>query len=150
MKCKVIKPFNRRGELQLPGSTIEVPESMLQKLTGYVQAVATADSYAPKDWRPEPKAWLTDFGELRTQGVFDDLAEEIIRLTTDNLPLQAKLLRERCGDYSGLYWENKVEEWEERAAIMQYDGGMKREQAEEEAARLYGMEAFLDELHRHE
>jgi hypothetical protein len=57
---------------------------------------------APTDWRPEPKAWLTDTGELRTQGVFDDLAKEIIRLTADNLPLQAKLLRERCGEYSGI------------------------------------------------
>ena len=98
------------------------------------------------DWRPEAKAWLTDTGELRTQGVFDDLAGEIIRLTIGDLPLQAKLLKLHCGRYFGPWWNDLVEQWEERAAIMEIDGKMPRDQAELEAAKLYRMEAFLDEL----
>lgn len=103
---------------------------------------------SPSNWRPKAKAWLTDKGELRTQGVFDDPAGEIINLTADNLPLQAKLLRLHVGAYSGPQWRHRVEKWEERAAIMEFDGGMSWQEAELEAARLYRMEAFLEELRK--
>lgn len=154
MRCEVLKSFKRRGELQLPGSIIEVPENMLDKLTGFVQALinASADSYMSTKNQPIPKAWLTDTGEFRTQGVFPGnwpdggLTPEIIRLTADNLPLQAILLRRHCGTYSGPPWKNLVEDWNERAGIMQYDGGMTRQEADLAAAKLYRMEAFLDEL----
>jgi hypothetical protein len=47
------------------------------------------------NWRPTPRAWIQD-GELRTVGVFPDLAAEIIRLTGNNLELQRRLLAEHC------------------------------------------------------
>ena len=39
MICQVLKEFERRRELQLPGSIIDVPEDMLLKMAGYVQPV---------------------------------------------------------------------------------------------------------------
>lgn len=39
MRCQVIKSFNRRGEIQNPGSIIEVPDDALSKLAGYVQVI---------------------------------------------------------------------------------------------------------------
>lgn len=154
MRCEVLKTFKRRGEPQLPGSIIEVPQDVIVKLAGYVRILAnsSADSHPSADWRPEPRAWLTETGELLTIGVFPGewpdggLAPEIIKLTFDNLPLQAKLLRECVGRYSGPKWKALVEDWEERAAIMQFDGNKSRAQAEQDAAKLYRMEAFLPEL----
>ncbi|MEI6209358.1 MAG: hypothetical protein WCP20_21470 [Desulfuromonadales bacterium] len=98
------------------------------------------------DRTPVPKAWLTESGELRTRGVFEDLAGEIIKLTVNDLHLQAKLLRECCGAYSGPQWLHFVEDWNERAAIMQYDGGLSRHDAEYHAAERLRLIAFLDEL----
>ena len=88
----------------------------LEPLTGHRlsrQALTSSN-----DWRPEPRAWLTDFGELRTQGVFESLADEIVRLTADNLPLQAKLLRLHVGLYSGPSWAGTVQRWQERVRYL--------------------------------
>jgi hypothetical protein len=46
MLCQIIKPFNRRGELQPLGSIIEVPEEMILTMSGYVQIIAD-DGYCP-------------------------------------------------------------------------------------------------------
>ena len=147
MRCEVLKTFKRRGEPQLSGSILEVPKDVIVKLKGYIRLLgsSSADSYPSTNWRPEAKAWLEN-DELRTTGEFEDLAGEIIRLTSDNMPLQAKLLKLHCGRYFGPWWDALVEQWEERAAIMEYDGGMSRHEAELAAAKLYRMEAFLDEL----
>lgn len=99
-------------------------------------------------WCPEPKAWLTDSGELRTQGIFHDLAGEIIRLTSDCLQLQATILLRHCGQYSGPHWKTLAEEWYERAAIMEYDGKLSRSEAEYQAADQLRCIAFLDKLRR--
>lgn len=126
-----------------------IPSMMEPEKDGGAPALPVAvDSHPSTNWRPEFKAWLTKTGELRTQGMCDDLAAEIINLTQDNLPLQAKLLRLHVGSYSGLHWQAMVEQWEERVAIKIYEGGMSRESAEFEAARFYRMEAFLDELRK--
>lgn len=42
-----------------------------------------------------------------------------------------------------------VERWVEKAAIMEFDGGIPREQAEERAAMEYGMADRLDDLRKH-
>lgn len=139
-----------KGELRLPIST--TLEMSYEQAVKFGQRIKPADSSSTTDWRPDPKAWLTYTGELRTIGVFPGewpdggLTPEIIKLTHENLPLQAKLLRQCVGRYSGPQWKSLVEDWEERAAIMQFDGGMSRAQAEQEAARLCGLEAFLSEL----
>lgn len=139
MRCQVIKPFNRRGEIQHPGSIIDVPKEMLLNMAGYVQPVATADTYQ------KPKAWLVN-GELRTSGDVDDLASEIVMLTADNLPEQKSLLLLHCEAYDKHHFPALAELWAERAAIMEYDCGLMREEAEERAAVLLNCLAFLPEL----
>jgi len=37
MKCQVLKQFTRRGETILPGSIIEVPDSALDQMGGYIR-----------------------------------------------------------------------------------------------------------------
>lgn len=101
---------------------------------------------APADYRPEPKAWLSETGELRTQGVFDDLAGEIVRLTTDNLPLQKKLLLLHIEAFDRHHFPAMVEQWAERAAILQHEDGMSRQDAEQKAVEMYHLQAFLKEL----
>lgn len=112
----------------------------------FPEAPMPKSPHAPAaSWQPEFKAWLTPEGELRTAGVCDDLAGEIIKLTIDNVPLQAKLLRLHVGRYSGPQWKALVEEWYERAAIMT-DSDMTRHDAELAAAKYYRIDAFIDEL----
>ena len=78
--------------------------------------------------------------------IVDDLAAEIVKLTSDDLDLQRQLLTENCQQYAPTHIWSLVEKWEERAAILQYDAGMPREEAELEAARKCRLEGFLDEL----
>jgi hypothetical protein len=66
-----------------------------------IVAVPEKGSADPKpDWRPEFKAWLTPEGELRSIGVCDDLAAEIIKLTADDMALQVTLLKRHIGRYN--------------------------------------------------
>lgn len=97
------------------------------------------------NWKPTFHAWL-EGDTLHTTGVTDDLAGEIIRLTADDLPLQRRLLKLHCGRYSGPWWERLRERWEERASIMQYDGGLTKDDAEYQAAVCLRAEMFIDEL----
>jgi hypothetical protein len=97
------------------------------------------------NWKPTFHAWL-EGDTLHTTGVTDDLAEEIIKLTTDDLPLQRRLLKLYIGTYSGPWWERLRERWEERASIMQYDGGLTKDDAEYQAAVCLRAEMFIDEL----
>jgi hypothetical protein len=147
MKCRVIKPFNRRGELQLPGSILDVPDEMIARLEGLVQLVvdSSAGSYSPDDWKPPFRAWLEGDG-LRTTGVCDDLAIEIVKLTSDNLPLQAKLLRLHVGTYSGPYWLSMVRRWTERARVLFEAEGLGLHEARWRAAEEMNLLAFADEL----
>lgn len=133
MLARVIKPFKRRGEIIPPGSIIELPEHILPQLEGYI---VPADNYTPK-------AWLTESGELRTNGYIPDLAGEIVKLTTGNLPLQRELLQRHCEGFDSYRIQHKWELWEERAAILEHDGGMTRQEAEQEAAKLLHLTAFI-------
>lgn len=142
---RVIKPFKRRGEIIPLGSAIEVPEEFLPKLDGFVEIHLRKRQDPPPEWRPLSRSWIQN-RELRTTGVFDDLADEIIRLTSDDLELQRQLLIDHSEGYALPRIRHQIEAWEERAAIMEYDGGLPREQAEEEAARQYNLLAFLTEL----
>lgn len=145
MRCQVLKTFNRRGERQLPGSIIEVPEGVLQKLAGYVQPVAIADSYKPKDGIPKFKAWLED-GQLRTTGVCDDLAAVIRNLTGDDMALQAKLLKLHVEKYSGPHWLAEIRKWRERGAYLFEHGGIALHPANWQAASEMNLLAFAEEL----
>lgn len=156
MRVKVLEALSTARGVIPVGEIIDIPTTILERLKGKVEQVQSEAVNADKpannpvlhstNGQPEPKAWLTGSGELRTHGVFDDLAGEIIKLTADNLSLQARLLRECCGAYSGPQWRHLVEAWNERAAIMEYDGGMQRIEAELMAAKFYRIEAFLEEL----
>jgi hypothetical protein len=94
---------------------------------------------------PCPRAWLTEKGDLMTSGHFPDLETEIAKLTMDNLPLQRQLLEQHCESFDRHHIGDRWEEWEERAAIMEYDGGLTREEAEIEAARQMNLLAFMAE-----
>lgn len=105
---------------------------------------ATADNH-PCRGELSFKACLQD-DVLMTSGVTDDLAGEIVKLTTDDLPLQRRLLKLHCGIYSGPWWSRLVDRWQERTAIMVHDGGLFNGDAEHQAAVCLRAEAFLDEL----
>lgn len=92
-----------------------------------------------------PHAWLQG-GELRTTGPLPDLAAEIVKLTGDDLDRQRRLLLEHCQAFQPSHVWRLIEQWEERAAILEYDAGLSRHDAEIEAARLYHLTAWLPEL----
>lgn len=133
MKALVMEPFPTTKGIIPAGQIIEIPPALLEKLRGKVAAITS-----------QPEAWLTDTGEFRTRGVFDDLVAEIVRLTTDNLSLQRELLTRHCEAYDGNHIGHLWELWEERAAIMEHDGGLSRQDAEYQAAERLHLLAFLD------
>lgn len=127
------------GEIPKP---IDTEVSKVSKVP--LPVSATADNY-PCRGELHFRAWLQD-DVLMTSGVTDDLAGEIVKLTTDDLPLQRRLLKLHCGIYSGPWWVRLVERWQERVAIMVHDGGLSKVDAEYQAAVCLRAEAFLDEL----
>ena len=135
MKARVIEPFPTTKGIIPAGQIIEIPQVLLEKLKGKVEVITSPQ---------EPKAWLTDTGELRSRGVIDDLASVIVGLTADNLPLQRELLTRHCEAYDRHHIEYIWESWEERAAVMEHDGGLSRHAAEYQAAERLHLLAFLD------
>ena len=149
MLCTVTKSFkNSRGETLPPGSTIDVPDTMLLKMTGYVLPMGQADNgkepVAPSDWKPEFKAWLEN-DQLRTTGTCDDLAVEIVKLTADNLPLQKELLLKHVGAFSNPCWTSTARKFVQRAKEL-FDGGMGLHEANYQIATEMHLLAFSDEL----
>lgn len=143
---KVIKPFKRRGEIIPPDSIIEIPADIFQKLTDFVCLVPDGGRDNPVK-EPPPRIWIEN-GELRSTGVFSDLASEIVKLTGNDLELQRRLLISHCQAYAPTHLWSLAEKWNERAAILEYDAGMNRQQAEEEAAKQYNLIAFLADMRR--
>ena len=78
------------------------------------------------------------------RGSCDDLAAAIVRLSADNLALQRELLTRYCQAYDQKHIADLWEAWEERAAIMEYDGGLSRHEAEYQAAKRLHLLAFMD------
>ncbi|MDA8412295.1 MAG: hypothetical protein M0023_00730 [Desulfobacteraceae bacterium] len=140
MRARVIESFQTKKGLIPAGRIIEIPPVLLEKLQGTVEAIHSPVA----DVKPEPEAWLTESGELRTRGAFDNLAAEIVRLTADNLLLQRELLIRHCQSYDRRHFGRLWAEWEERAAIMEHDGGLSREDAEYQAASRLHLLAFMD------
>ena len=135
MKALVIEPFPTTKGIIPTGQIIEISPALLEKLKGKVEALLSPQA---------PEAWLTETGELRTRGVIDDLAAVIVGLTADNLPLQRELLARHCEAYDRHHIDQLGELWEERAAIMEYGGGLSRHDAEYQAAERLHLLAFLD------
>jgi hypothetical protein len=104
------------------------------------------------DGPPAPKAWLTETGELRTRGIFPGdypdggLTPEIIRLTAENMPLQAKLLRENVAYYSAPTWIHTIRQWRERARILFEVDDLDLHAANWKAAEERHLLAFAGEL----
>ncbi len=140
MRARVIEAFRTKKGMIPAGRIIEIPPALLEKLQGTVEAIHSPVA----DVKPEPEAWLTESGELRTRGAFDNLATEIVRLTANNLSLQRELLIRHCQAYDLRHIGRLWEEWEERAAIMEHDGGLSREDAEYQAASRLHLLAFMD------
>jgi hypothetical protein len=135
MKAQVIEAFPTTKGIIPVGQIIEISPALLEKLKGKVELIPSPQ---------EPKAWLTDAGELRTRGVVDDLAAVIVGLTADNLPLQRELLSRHCEAYDPHHIVRLWELWEERAAIMLHDGGLSQQDAEYQAAERLHLLAFLN------
>ena len=91
-----------------------------------------------------PEAWPSETGELMIRGSCDDLAAAIVKLSADNLPLQREILTRYCQAYDQDRIADIWEAWEERAAIMEYDGGLTRHEAEYQAAKRLHLLAFMD------
>ena len=155
----------QQGDVILPvGKILKLTPEQAKQLGSKVRPITTADSYhvsqfedsaeslpmsphAPEaSWPPKFKAKLTPEGELRTTGVCDDMTAVIMDLTIDNLPLQAKLLRLHVARYSEPHWKHLLVEFDERAGIFEFDGGLPRQEAEYRAAEILRCIAFLPEL----
>jgi hypothetical protein len=131
LRALVIEPFSTVMGIIPAGRIIEIPPALLEKLQGKVTPLS------------QPKAWLNETEELHTHGVIPDLAAAIVGLTSDNLPLQRELLARHCEAYDRHHIGRLWELWEERAAIMEHDGGLSREEAECQAAERLHLLAFL-------
>lgn len=134
MKARVIESLPTTKGIIPAGQIIEISSALFEKLKGKVEAIP---------FQQEPKAWLTDTGELRTQGAIDNLAAVIVGLTADNLPLQGELLARHCEAYDRHHISHLWELWEERVAIMEHEGGLSRNDAEYKAAERLHLLAFL-------
>ena len=146
MLVRATKDFLAKGTKVEVGSVFDIPENILTKLGGLVEVFPRHLHDKPVDtWCVEPRAWLCG-DELRTTGVFDDLAAEIVKITSDDHELQRRLLIEYCQTYGPAHIHQLFEAWKERAAILQHDAGMSKERAEEEAARRHNLLAFLSEI----
>jgi hypothetical protein len=121
LRALVIEPFPTTKGIIPAGRIIEIPPALREKLKGKVEVIP---------FPQPPEAWLTDIGGLRTRGVIDDLAALIVGLTADKLSLQRELLARHCEAYNRHHIGHLWEQWAERAAIMEYDGGLSRQDAE--------------------
>ena len=143
---KVIKSFKRRGELLRPGSIIEIPKEKLPELEGFVEPLLHK-AHDPAAWRPTPQAWMQD-DQLRTIGVLEDLAAEIVKLTGSNLLEQKRLLLLHCQQYDDNHFFALGLKWESRVAALEKK--MPRTLAEIQAAMELNLLAFLDKLKNYE
>lgn len=154
MRFFITVPFTiqtSQGNVALPvGSILELSQDQAAKLMGKVRPadglnVQREEPIALGDWRPVFRAWL-EGGALRTTGVCDDLAAEIIMLTQENLQLQAKLLRLHVGVYSGPAWAATLTRWRERAIHLFETEGIQLSEAYWQAAKEMRLLAFAKEL----
>lgn len=129
-----------KGNLE-PGSKVRLSESktMQLQLWGRIRIIDPVKE-------PFHFARIED-GELKLLYPTKDLASIIVGLTKNDLPLQKQLLRMHCQRYDPVtHFPDLKEMWEEKAAILEYCAGLPREEAEMEAAKMYHLETFMDEL----
>ena len=139
MKVQTITDVGSARGVIPAGYIIEIPESVFAQLRGRVIPLPATD------WRPEPRAWLEN-GELRIRGVFDDLAGEIIKLTSDNMPTQRKLLQLHVGIYfPGPHFRATVRKWTARAAHLYEIEGLGLNEARWQAAEEMRLLAWAEE-----
>ena len=111
-----------------------------------ISEVALEHRKEPEQKQQEQQAKIEN-GELKLLCPADDLTSIIVGLTRNDLSLQKKLLLRHCQRYDPVthFWTLRGK-WEERAAILEYDAGLTREDAEVSAAEMYHLSAFMDEL----
>jgi hypothetical protein len=156
MRYAVVDPFTIKtpqGDVILTkGKVLELSPEQAERLGGKVVLADTPTINNGDTWPPEPEAWLTDTGEIRTNGIFPGeypdggLTPEIVRLTADNMPLQAKLLRENVAYYSAPSWIHTIRQWRERARVLFEIDGLDLHAANWKAAEGMHLLAFADEL----
>ena len=137
-RALVLEPIQtRKGTLEA-GMVIDVSQEAVRRLQKKIRLV--------KPEKSKDRAKIIN-GELICLFPVDDLATVIVGLTENNLPLQKQLLLKYCQQYDPAthFWHQK-EKWEEKAAILEYDAGLTRDDAEIKAAEMYHLLAFMDEL----
>lgn len=153
MRCRAIVTFTTaRGEVPA-GSILNIPDHLLPKLSGKVEALPpdTPIVTAAPTWPPTPRAFL-DNDQLRVTGVFPGewpdggLAPEIVRLTAGNLSLQKKLLVDTVAVYSMPQWKHVVTRWRELAAYHFEQHGLGLHPANLRSAGELHLLAFASEL----
>ncbi|SHJ67497.1 hypothetical protein SAMN02745165_02914 [Malonomonas rubra DSM 5091] len=134
MLAEVLSPLSTKKGTIPTGSQIVLPDKIANQLI------------AKRKIKPVSIARL-EAEELRMITPVENLAAVIVGLTENNLELQKKLLLKHCQQYApNTHFRALKEKWEEKAAILEYDAGMTREEAEHKAAQMYLLEAFLPEL----
>ena len=128
IRATVVRSFNRKGVAVEVGSVLDVPTAMLPHLAAHV-------------------VWI-DGEEIKTLAGGVDLAPAIVTLTADNLSLQRRLLETYVQAYSPTHIHFLFDAFGKQVAILQHDSGFSRKQAEEDAAKLYHLTAWLSELRR--
>ena len=147
MKCRLLIGLPTHDGMLRAGQVVDIPDHLIDQLHGKVEPLPRQRNDAPPEWSPSPKAWVQN-GGLRTTGVFDDLASEIVKLTVNAPDFQRRTLIKHCQSYTSNHFRILAEKWEERAAILEYEAKMPRGRAEVEAARQYNLLAFLPDLQR--
>ena len=145
MKVKLLVDLPTLEGVVPSGQVINIPDHMVDRLSGKVEALPRHRQDVPQGWLPKAKAWLQD-GELRTTGVFPDLAVEIVKLTADDLTLQRQLLVDHCGLYGLVHFRILVEAWRERVADLRDGHRLSKDEAEMQAAQECHVLPWLHEL----
>lgn len=143
MKYSVAESFTiktAQGNVTLPvGKLLELTQEQATKLGARVRLADMPP--------PQFRAWLKG-DSLRTSGVCNDLATEIVKLTVNNLPLQKKLLKTHVGAFTNPCWQSVAREFVKRAQGL-FDGGMGLHEANYQAAKDMHLLAFEDDLGIH-
>jgi hypothetical protein len=135
MLVEVLEPISTIHGFLTIGEIIRIPDSVAERLSGKIKVISSLS----------PKAEIIE-NELRLREPVKDLWKVIIELTRNDLKLQKQLLLQHCQRYSSTHFWAIKEKWDEKTAIIEYDGDCFRPEAQRLAAEMYGLTAFLPEL----
>lgn len=125
MKICALAPIEVEEKEVPKGSFIDIPETDLPRLSGKI-------------------AYIKD-GVLRVPLHVASLEDLIVGLTSDDLVMQKEFLTKHCQAFDGKSIHNRWKELIKRAATIEHDKQVSKDEAEIEAARELNLLAFLDD-----